>query len=102
VECNTFENVLERAIEGDFVYFDPPYWYPSGEGHISYDNSNTESERTIIHNVREVMDELSRRKVRVALSMSAFPYIRELFADHNIHTVHHSARRLNELVITNY
>lgn len=108
VECSEFSSVVDKTAEGDFVYLDPPYYYESGEGHIAYDHDNRERERTIIHEVREVMDELSRKKVKVMMSMSDYPYVRELFADYNIHVVEirRNLRRgvviVTELVIRNY
>lgn len=108
VECCSFESVVRKATDGDFVYLDPPYYYDLGEGHISYDDNNTGVERLIIHDVREVMDEMSRKKVKVMLSMSDYPYVRELFADYHIEEVHirRSLRAgavfVSELVIRNY
>jgi DNA adenine methylase len=108
IECNDFESALEPASEGDFIYADPPYYFDNGEGHISYDNENTETERLLIHPIREVLDEMSRRKVKMALSMSDYPYVRALFADYTIHTVEtrrnlrSGCKIVTELLITNY
>ena len=77
-------------------------------GHVSYDNDNTETERLMIHPIREAMDEMSRRKVKVAFSMSDYTYVRKLFADYTIHTVEtrrnlrSGCKIVTELLITNY
>ena len=60
IECNSFKNVLEEAREGDFVYLDPPYYYEVGDGHVSYNNANTCTERLMIYPIRDTLDELSR------------------------------------------
>jgi hypothetical protein len=65
-----------------------------------------QTERLLIHPVRELMDELSRKKVKVAMSMNDYPYVRK--TDYNIYEVYirRSLKKGNpivtELVITNY
>ena len=108
IECNSFKNVLEEAREGDFVYLDPPYYYEVGDGHVSYNNANTSTERLMIYPIRDTLDELSRRRVKVAMSMSDYQCVRELFADYTIREI--EIRRnmragtvvVKELFITNY
>jgi hypothetical protein len=85
-----------------------PYYYDLGEGHIAYNNENMETERLIIHQVREVIGELSRKKVKILMSMSDYQYVRDLFADYKIHEVQirRNLRKggvvVTELVISNY
>ena len=78
IEVRHFERVLDHAESGDLVYFDPPYhplsktssftsYYKSGFGE--------DSQRLLAH----VAEELGRRGVKVLLSNSMTPLIRELY-----------------------
>ena len=108
VEHSDFISVCSHANNGDFVYLDPPYYYNAEDGHATYNTDRVETERLIIHDVRNAMDDMSRRGVKVARSMSDYPYVRRLFADYTIHEVEirRNLRRgvvvVTELVITNY
>ncbi|GIU82508.1 MAG: site-specific DNA-methyltransferase (adenine-specific) [Pyrinomonadaceae bacterium] len=108
----SFETVLERAVRGDFVYFDPPYaplsptanftsYYADGFG-------LSDQER-----LRDVAIELGKRGVYVMLSNSDTEVIRSLYnlPDFTIHEVLanraincNGAKRgpVTELIITNY
>ncbi|HEV2391626.1 MAG TPA: DNA adenine methylase [Verrucomicrobiae bacterium] len=103
-----FRNTMEEAGAGDFIYIDPPYAPVSPTASFT---SYTREEFGL-----EAQRELAglfaggaRRGVRLMLSNSDTPFIRELYGDFVIHTVR--ARRainsnglkrgeINEVVIT--
>jgi DNA adenine methylase len=102
--------VLDRARPGDFVYFDPPYVPVSS---TSYFTAYTEGEfghqeQRLLAGVYRV---LADRGCKVMLSNSDTPFVRDLFAGFDMHTL--LARRqinsnsdarghVGELVVLNY
>ncbi|GBD37426.1 Modification methylase DpnIIA [bacterium HR36] len=110
--CASFETVLERAQPGDFVYFDPPYVPVSRTAHFtSYHSAgfgHQEQER-----LRDIVLTLTQRGVRVMLSNSDTPFVRNLYAEPVFHVDTLRAKRaincrstgrgdVPELLITNY
>ncbi|MFS8740536.1 DNA adenine methylase [Synechococcus sp. WC10meta] len=82
----SFEQVLERAQPGDFVYLDPPY-YPVSEtssftAYSQYAFGQAEQIR-----LREVFGILADRGVHVLLSNSDCTFVRELYRGYPIHTI---------------
>lgn len=75
-----FEKVLERAVTGDFVYFDPPYLPISVTSSFTGYSSNgfglTDHER-----LRDVARALAVRGVHVIISNSAAPAVKDLYAE---------------------
>jgi DNA adenine methylase len=75
-----FASVVEDARRGDFVYFDPPYVPLSATSsftsYTSLGFGADEQER-----LRDAARRLKTRGVRVLLSNSSAPYVRELYAD---------------------
>lgn len=75
-----FEAAVARAKEGDFVYFDPPYvplsTTSSFTSYTSVGFGGTEQKR-----LRDTARRLKERGVRVLLSNSSAPFVRELYAD---------------------
>jgi DNA adenine methylase len=93
VEQRPFEAVLKRARAGDFVYFDPPYVPVSATSNFtSYDKGGfgEDSQRRLA----EVFAELAQRGVKVLLSNSETPLVRELYRGFEIETVY-ATRRVN-------
>jgi len=93
VEQRPFETVLKRARAGDFVYFDPPYVPVSATSNFtSYDKGGfgEDSQRRLA----EVFAELAQRGVKVLLSNSETPLVRELYRGFEIETVY-ATRRVN-------
>lgn len=107
----SFEDLLEYARPGDFVYLDPPYEpvsdtasftaYATGDGFTRQDQRR----------LRDVFAILDRRGCKLMLSNSDVPFIRELYADFRIdrvvapRAVNCDARRrglVSELVVRNY
>ena len=89
--------------KNDFVYFDPPY-HKSGEKfytRLPFD----ESEQT---RLRDFAAELNDKNVKIMISNSDTPFIRNLYKNFNINTikVKYSMPKHNkmsdEIIITNY
>jgi DNA adenine methylase len=81
-----FDAVLNHATDQDFVYFDPPY-HP-----ISITSSFTSYSRFAFgaaeqERLRDVFAQLAQRGVKVMLSNSDCPWVRELYQDFTIHTI---------------
>lgn len=74
----SYRHVLERARPGDLVYFDPPYQplNPTSSFTAYTQHDFTEDDQK---ELAAVFTELARRKVRVMLSNSDAPLIRELY-----------------------
>lgn len=108
--CGDFSLVLEYAVQGSFVYFDPPY-HPLSET-ANFTGYTPESfDAGDQSRLAEVFRELDRMGCAVMLSNSDTPFIRELYSGFDVRVVR--ARRaincradkrgpVNELVIRNY
>lgn len=105
-----FEDVLEYAKKGDFIYFDPPY-YPVREGKSFTKYSKNDFSKTDHEKLAEIFQKLDKLGCRVMLSNSDTEFIRRLYKNYNVNTV--QAKRLincdashrgkiNEIVVTNY
>ncbi|MCT7973578.1 DNA adenine methylase [Laspinema olomoucense] len=111
LEVRDFDKVLDEAkTEQDFVYFDPPYYPLSNTSKFtSYSRYNFNEEDQI--RLRDVFAQLARRGVKVMLSNSDCPFIREIYQEFRIHEVS-AARSINskgthrgkisEVVVTSY
>jgi len=86
IAIQPFDAVLDHAIPNDFVYFDPPYHPISPTSNFTaysrYSFDATDQER-----LRDVFEQLAKRGVKVMLSNSDCPFIRELYQGFNIHTI---------------
>ena len=108
IECMDFEQSVESARKGDFVYFDPPY-----DSDTSTFNSYTEDGFGKDAQVRlsRVFKELDERGVYVMLSNHNTSLVQELYDGYNFHVIE-AKRNINskgnkrgkveELIITNY
>jgi DNA adenine methylase len=107
-----FAKVVSEAKKADFVYFDPPYDPVSDTasftGYNLHGFNRDEQKR-----LKETCDDLTKRGVKVLLSNSDTPYIRELYGDagykiqevkarRNINSVGEGRGTINELLILNY
>ncbi|MFO7775230.1 MAG: DNA adenine methylase [Candidatus Hydrogenedentota bacterium] len=83
----SFEQVLDHAAPGDFVYFDPPYVPLSDSAKFtSYaKNGFGEKEQRLL---AQTMSELDQKGVKVLLSNSMTPLITELYQRFTVDTVH--------------
>ncbi len=106
-----FDAVLENATSSrDFVYFDPPY-HP-----ISRTSNFTAYNRYSFHPIdqirlRDTFVELARRGVKVMLSNSDCPFIRDLYQDFPIHSISavrainsnaQKRGKISEVLVTSY
>jgi len=105
-----FEKCLEIARQGDFVYFDPPY-YPVSETASFTSYTKEDFGRADQVRLRDTFIKLTNKGCKVMLSNSDTKFIHDLYRDLNIYKVY--ARRyinsdprhrgeITELVITNY
>lgn len=105
-----FEQAVEDAIEGDFVYFDPPYVpLTKTSDFTSYTHEGFSYEDQL--RLRDTMIELTQRGVKVLLSNSSSPIVEELYQDFNIHYVEASRTngaksssrgKIKEIIVSNY
>lgn len=105
-----FEDVVENAREGDFVYFDPPYEPLSKTSHFTSYTSNGFTWNDQLR-LRDVSMRLWRKGVFVMISNSKVPRLKELYKDFHVNEVtvtrminSNTGKRRNfsELIITNY
>jgi DNA adenine methylase len=106
-----FDAILDIAYTSrDFVYFDPPYHPISATSNFTAYNRYCFNSADQIR-LRDVFVKLADRGVRVMLSNSDCPFIRDLYRDFKIHTISaaraincNAARRgkITELLITSY
>ncbi len=105
-----FRDTLNETRKSDFVYIDPPY-YPlsataSFTSYTKEDFGGPEQEE-----LAALFADAAQRGVRLMLSNSDTPFIRKLYRDFTMKTVHArraincngaSRGKVNELVVTNY
>lgn len=74
-----FEKSVEDAMEGDFVYFDPPYHSPDGSNFTGYQSGgfDEKEQRRLFNLYRKLTDE----RVLCMLSNSSTEFIRKLYSD---------------------
>jgi DNA adenine methylase len=105
-----FEEALNEAQKGDFVYLDPPYDplsdTSSFTSYSSQSFNKTEQER-----LYRVFHDLDRRGCRVMLSNSATDFITELYGNYQIvivpanraiNSVSSGRGKINEVLVLNY
>ena len=78
IRVDDFESVLGRAVKGDFVYFDPPYVPLSATSSFTSYTSNG-FDVGAQQRLRDLLAALKKKGVRVLLSNSAAPLVRELY-----------------------
>jgi len=105
-----FEAVLEYATPADFVYFDPPYHPISATSKFTSYNRYAFTEADQIR-LRDVFQVLAARGVKVMLSNSDCPFIRDLYQGFEIHTILASRSinskaekrgKITEVLVTSY
>ncbi|MTJ06865.1 DNA adenine methylase [Anabaena sp. UHCC 0204] len=106
-----FDEVLNYATGiNDFVYFDPPYYPVSKTSNFTaYSHFSFDENQQI--KLRDIFAELADRGVKVMLSNSDCPFIRDLYSDFSVHTIL-AARSINsnaqkrgkitEVLVTSY
>jgi DNA adenine methylase len=87
IQVDSFGSILERAKSTqDFVYFDPPYAPISDTSDFTGYTRHPFLEEEQ-NQLRDTFIELSRRGVKVMLSNSDCPFIRDLYQGFNIHSI---------------
>lgn len=105
-----FANAVADAIDGDLVYFDPPY-IPLSEtsSFTSYTHEGFSYEDQV--RLRNTVRDLTRRGVKVILSNSSSPLVEDLYQEFNLHYVDASRTngakptsrgKIKEIIVTNY
>lgn len=105
-----FANAVTDAIDGDLVYFDPPY-IPLSEtsSFTSYTHEGFSYEDQV--RLRNTVRDLTRRGVNVILSNSSSPLVEDLYQEFNLHYVDASRTngakptsrgKIKEIIVTNY
>lgn len=105
-----FANAVADAIDGDLVYFDPPY-IPLSEtsSFTSYTHEVFSYEDQV--RLRNTVRDLTRRGVNVILSNSSSPLVEDLYQEFNLHYVDASRTngakptsrgKIKEIIVTNY
>jgi DNA adenine methylase len=112
LSVNDYQEALELAGEGDFVYLDPPYKPTSiTASFTSYTNGGFRDQNQI--GLHETFKKLDGKGCKVMLSNSDTPFIRELYGDFKEYTNQVNAMRAinckakmrtghTELLIRNY
>lgn len=105
-----FDEALESAGQGDFIYFDPPYAPLSATSsftNYSKDGFGTEEQERL----RDLCGALDKRGVRFMLSNSSAPLVLDLYQDFHVELVaanraiNSNARRrgkIQEAIVRNY
>jgi DNA adenine methylase len=87
INVRPFEDILEHASScDDFVYFDPPYYPLSPTSNFTAYSRYSFTQDDQIR-LKYVFAELAERGVKVMLSNSDCPFIRELYSDFNINSI---------------
>lgn len=112
ISNDDFEEAVSGAARGDFVYLDPPYDPISDTSSFtgySLPSFNKEEQKRL----KNVCDDLTRRRCKVLLSNSATNFIRDLYSDttrytivevtanRNINSVAAGRGKISELLIFN-
>jgi DNA adenine methylase len=78
--CTSFETVLDRASDGDFVYFDPPYVPSSPTARfVEYTPGGFDINKHIL--LKNVALELHSRNVHVLISNSDTKLVKDIYID---------------------
>lgn len=112
VEMSTgsFENAIKEAKEGDFVYFDPPYHPLTPTSSFTSYSVDDFTEADQIR-LKAVFDELTKKGVKVAMSNSWTPFIRDLYKEYRqveimanraINAVGSKRGKVSEILVLNY
>jgi DNA adenine methylase len=111
ITTGDFADAVKTAKKDDFVYFDPPY-DPVSDTASFTGYSLDKFDRKEQERLKEVVDDLTRRKVKVLLSNSATDFIKKLYehdyyvidviyANRNINSVGTSRGKVSEVLIRN-
>lgn len=110
--CTSYENILEKTIEGDLVYMDPPY-VPEGDtiSYVGYtkDGFDTEDHNKIVEwsyklSIKKTMFVASNRSVGwfKAKFMNAGFEVFEILLPSSINTTKRGETHRKELIVRNF
>lgn len=108
-----FEKAVKSAKRGDFIYFDPPYapMVSDKQSFVGYTLNGFDADDQV--RLRNLMDTLTDKGVKVMLSNSSVPFIHDIYAAYKENTVIVPASRninsngtgrgkVSEVLIMNY
>lgn len=105
-----FEQCVDGAVKGDFVYFDPSYVPLAATSSFTrYTADGFNSDDHI--RLKTVVDDLTDRGVSVMLSNSSSPVVQDLYdgyrielvqANRRVNTVGSGRGKIDEILVTNY
>lgn len=110
IHCQDYADVLHDIPSNAFIYLDPPYYPLSpGSSFTAYVKGGWRETDQI--RLRDLCRKLDEQGIRFLQSNSSAPFIRDIYKDFNIFTVH-AARMINskgsgrtqveELLISNF
>jgi len=80
MECKDFEECVKKCVEGDFVYFDPPYHSPDNTNFTGYQSGGfNEREQERLFNV---FKKLTNKGVKCTLSNASTDFINKLYQEY--------------------
>lgn len=111
INCSGYQDVLNKAQAGDFVYFDPPYAPMTKTASFAgYVKGGFGLQQQA--DLAKVFAQLTKKGVLVMLSNSNTPIIHELYEGFNIEVIHAArsinckggkrGKEANEVLVTNY
>lgn len=86
IQVRPFEAVLALAQDKDFVYFDPPYYPLNATSNFTAYSRYAFGEVDQVR-LRDIFAQLARRGIKVMLSNSDCPLIRDLYREFHIHSI---------------
>jgi len=106
----SFDKILDYTKEGDFIYFDPPYYPLKKESFTTYTKGNfLQQEQEKLRKVFEILD---KKKCKVMLSNSDTDFIKDLYkeyapfkfvkASRMINCIGEKRGKISEIVVLNY
>jgi DNA adenine methylase len=103
--CNTsYENILNKAKQGDFVFLDPPY-IESHNYKFNY-NINEVLDKNFLSNLLKEVEKLDKKKVKWLMTQADTNEVKKIFKKYTIkkYKVFRMASKsyVNELIIMNY
>lgn len=108
-----FEEAVKNVKRGDFVYFDPPYapLVDDKKSFVGYTLNGFDAKEQ--ERLRDLFNTLTKKGVKVMLSNSSVPYIRDIYSEYKDTTIVVPAKRsinsrssgrgkVDEVLIMNY